>query len=73
MAFGHLARRVLRPRLDGSIIMAIERAVIDALGFKERTGSLSSIAASSRPLASYGVEGMTVFSPDTWVKILSGD
>ena len=42
------------------------------MGSKKITGSLSSIAAISKPLASYGLDGMTVFSPQTWVNRLSG-
>ena len=42
------------------------------LGSKKMTGSGSSIAAISRPLASYGFEGMTTFRPAMWVNRLSG-
>ena len=36
------------------------------------TGSSSSIAAIRSPLASYGVDGITVFNPQTWVNSASG-
>ena len=42
------------------------------MGSKKITGSLSSIAAISSPLASRGVLGITVFKPETWAKIASG-
>ena len=41
-------------------------------GSKKITGSLSSIAAIKRPLASCGVLGTTVLMPQTWVNIASG-
>ncbi len=42
------------------------------LGSRKITGSSSSIAAMSSPLASSGFDGITVFSPATWVNSASG-
>ena len=39
---------------------------------KKITGSLSRMAWISRPLASYGVDGTTTFSPGMWVKAGTG-
>ena len=35
MTLGHFARRMLRPRLDRPVVVAVERAVVDALGLEE--------------------------------------
>jgi hypothetical protein len=40
---------------------------------KKRTGSSFRIDDRSRPLASYGVDGMTTLSPGMWVKNASTD
>ena len=43
------------------------------LGSNMTTGSGSSMAAMSRPLASYGLDGITTLMPATWVNRASGD
>ena len=42
------------------------------LGSRKMTGSSHSIEAMSRPFASYGLLGITVRRPQTWVKKASG-
>ena len=72
MAFGHLARRDAAPRADRPVVMAIERAVIEALRFQEDHRIVVLDRRDQQALGVIGVDGMTVFSPETWAKIASG-
>jgi hypothetical protein len=56
-----------------AIVEAVERAIMMRFGSMKMTGSSSSMAEMSKPLASYGVDGITVFKPATCVNSVSGD
>jgi hypothetical protein len=69
----NLGGGMLGPGSDRAFVEAVERAVIDALGLEEDDRVGSSIAAISSPLASYGLDGITVLMPATWANKASGD
>jgi hypothetical protein len=52
--------------------MTVEGPVVKALGLKKMTGSSSSMAALSSPLASQRFDGMTVIRSATWLNSDSG-
>src|SRR3546814_11181628 len=52
---GHRARIMLRPRLDRTVVIAAERAVVDALGLEEYDGVIVLDRRDQQPLGVIGV------------------
>ncbi len=72
MTLGHLALPVRRPRQRRPVGVAVERAVIEPLRLEEYDRVVVLDRADQQALGVVGIaDGITVFSPQTWVKIAS--
>ena len=60
-----------RPGHDRPVVVAVERAVVEPLRLEEHDRVVVLDRAISSPLASYGLDGITVLRPQTWVNIAS--
>ena len=74
MAVGNVARRMLGPGRDRAVVVAVERAVVDALGLEEddRVGVLDGGDQQALGVVRAST-GSTTFRPAMWVNRLSGD